>query len=515
MTQIKTRVGKPPIAKEVERLRPWMVAAMIFMGFLVFRFRSVDQLPVWDGAMGMMPAALTLESMDFDLARLLQQPDYMSGGPNAHPMSIVTWFTGLAIRLFGSLQAAIPALHLVSFILVGILGAGVFRAVNVGTSNKNLAFIAAVSAVIFPPMVVQASDIYLDLPLAVAVTWAFVYAFESRFSSAIILLVVAAAIKPTALVAIPPMAFYFWKTAYRRRNALAMLVFPAAIAVTPFLVLGTVVRPSPEVAPSEALSTFAFTTSMFSRMPVLVGFLLVVAVLPYFVNRRGTGDHRQSAMLMCGLFLPISFIYFFLLNPLVSRGYPALPRYTTLFLPLAVISFCISLSLIAKRRVVLSSGLAVVCVFALNLHGGLEPSSSNEFWTAQRSLKYEQMLEVQEEAFHAFAAHARSMPGIYDHFAHYRIEYPETGWVPEGGVPSGLDAYGRTDLSGHSLPELPDQFVMLIENQWLGGARLADIRDTALASPDYTVDIEEVRRGEFSNQVIVVTRLSQTGVPGY
>ena len=143
--------------------------------------------------------------------------------------------------------------------------------------------------------------------------------------------------------------------------------------------------------------------------------------------------------------------------------------------------------------------------------------SGNIFPLAERSLAYEELLSVQEEAFAHFEVVAQSTPSYYDHFAHFRFAYPQSGWatgVPPSGTPVWLG--NRPELA--RLEGKPDRFVMLLETPWLGGFEIALLKERATQSPQWTVETERFEKGEFSNEVILVTRtpgpsVDQAGAP--
>ena len=483
-------------------------ALLIAVVFAVWRFGVLDQPPVWDGAMGMTPAALTLESLDFNVAELLRMPDYRAGGPNIHSLSLATWVVAASVRIAGSYAAALPVLHVMSFALVGLLGGGVFRAVRRATASTPAAVLASVAATVFPPMVVQASDVYLDLPLAVAVTWAFVYLFEARLLPAVALLCLAAAIKPSAVIALPPAMLFIDQSKRFRSREVAWMGAPAVVALIP-LVVDAALRPRSGFNPSLAAGYFQASMANLLRvrtlLPVL-GLLVVVTGLLIARSRRQplAGEDRLP-LVLAATALPITFLAFFLFNPIVTKGLTALPRYTTLFLPVVVVALAVGTHEIWPRRGSVAAMAIVTLLFALNIQGRLEPDSVNAYWQAERSLVYEDFLDVQQRAFAAFAVEAADTPSYYDHFRHFLIEYPETGWL-DAEIPSGTNER-LEPLDEEDLPGLPDRFVMLIERLHSGG--LASIRDRAMSDPGYAVELQEFVNGEFTNQVVVVTRLSR------
>ena len=125
---------------------------------------------------------------------------------------------------------------------------------------------------------------------------------------------------------------------------------------------------------------------------------------------------------------------------------------------------------------------------------------------AERSLAYEKMLRVQQASFGRFEEVGRIMPAYYDHFAHYRLSYPETGWS-DGPLLVGTPVYITPGEPWRDLENMPGEFVMLLEAEWLGGEHLADIKRRAGASPEWSVESEIFEDGEFRSEVIIVRRL--------
>ena len=58
------------------------LVALLFI--LVLKWDAVARPPVWDTAMGLFPAAITLADNGFDVIELLGMPDFFEGGPNTH-----------------------------------------------------------------------------------------------------------------------------------------------------------------------------------------------------------------------------------------------------------------------------------------------------------------------------------------------------------------------------------------------------------------------------------------------
>ena len=59
----------------------WARFCLVFLLVLLLKWNTLLQPPVWDTAMGLFPAALTLAENGFDLMELLGMPGYADGVP--------------------------------------------------------------------------------------------------------------------------------------------------------------------------------------------------------------------------------------------------------------------------------------------------------------------------------------------------------------------------------------------------------------------------------------------------
>ena len=489
----------------------WVLGWGAAVGFGLWRKSTVTQLPVWDGAMGVVPAALTLEGLGFDVARVLAMDDYDGGGPNTHSLSSYTWLVAGSIRLLGTYQDALPYLHLLSFCLIGLLAAGIHRAARNGGIQGALAILATALAVLFPPMVVQGSDVYLDLPVAAATTWAIALALEQRWAGAILAACVGASVKASALIAVPAIGVLMIVCRPRPWLGLVSLILPALIAVGP-LALHPASRAAGAEGTLSVMDITGRTAGYLLSMPYLL--ILGLATAGLLVLRLTDRDKPQmedrSRLFVATCALGVSYLAFFTLNPLVHRGVPSLPRYTTLLAPVLILGF---LSEWGRRFGPRRAG-TVACVmlvfFLVNVNGRLDPSSRNFYALAERSLVYEDFLEVQKAGFGRFEQLVGTMPTYYDHFAHYRLSYPETGWATAPGA-RGTPVWTSPDAHWREVVNLPDTFAMLIEGVWLGGQELMDIRSEILQSPEWSLETEVFSRGEFTSEVVIARRIAPPG----
>ena len=415
----------------------------------------------------------------------------MTGAPTHTPLSLYTWLVAGFVRLFGSYGAALPYLHLVSFLFVGMLAAGIHRAaISVGVS-KTSSMLAVGLAVLFPPIVVQGSDVYLDLPLSVAMTWAVALVMGQRWTAAVFVSCIAAAIKPSAIIAVPALAGAVLLQAPSRWPRLVALGLPTGIAISPLFVAAHY----PSTTEGGRLTFWevvATTLVSLISMPLLVLLLLGLGLL--FVaglkQSREHGSDPRRQLFLVAVVSAVSYFAFFILNPLASSGVPSLPRYTTMLVPIVVVGLVAELERRLGRKGATVIGASLLMLFVANLGGRLDPPSHNQYALAERSLAYQQQLAVQTAAFERFEELARTMPTYYDHFAHFRFAYPQTGWST-GSPHDGTPVWITRDRPWRDMTNLPDRFAMLIEFEWLGGEELASIKRAAMASGDWRVEVEE------------------------
>lgn len=485
------------------RLLTVFVGIVAFVSFMAWRWGVVRQLPVWDGAMGMTPAALTLESLDFDVGALLTLPDFRAGGPNLHALSSFTWLTAGMVRLFGSYHAALPWLHVVSFLLLGAIAAAVFHIVHHVTGSASLAIAASILAVTFPPMVVQGSDVYLDLPLAVAVTWTLAMLLDGRYVWSSAFACVAASVKPSAAIMLPAIAVILLTRRHFRMNWAKLLLLPAIISVVPLLIDSHLQRGDGNAAATVGF-ILSITIGYLRRMPVFLALTMAVLILTFVAlwgPVTGSIPRKARELMLSASSLVVGFALFFVLNPLVSKGVFALPRYTTMMSPLISSALVVGFWAIWRRRIALAASAAVALVFLLNMHGALAPRSHNSYPLAERSLAYEQLLDVQIEAFSAFAVLAGAMPAYYDHFAHFRFEYPQMGWASARPT-AGMPVHTTPDFDAE-LSDMPPEFALLIGGPGLGGRKLEALKRQAMDDPSWAVEVSDFTEGEFSNQIAI------------
>jgi hypothetical protein len=476
----------------------WWLAGGAFVALNVVMRFSVDQPPVWDGAMSVYPAAIELASTNFDFSRLFSLPTYAEGGPNTHATSPWTIMVGGLISLTGSLARALPILHVVSFGLAALTFAATYRLIAHAAPGL-VAVVGALAALIFPPMIVQSAEIYLDLPLACLGTWSLVMLLERRLGAASVLTTVAVWVKPLAVIFVSVGVLFVLMHDERRGRA-----FRAARLFAPALMVAAAVsflQASASVAPplmDRYVIAVGGSAQLLQAMPDLVAIILAaVLILPLLIK----GSAKQETFTLMTLLL-ISVVAFVLLNPLVSHGIPILPRYYIAILP-AVIAAVLTVLRFKSRQMALAAGTMLVLVFAVNVNGVLYPFGDHATHAlAERSLAYRDLLALQLEDVRLLAELGSSMPVYYDYFGYYRYEYPELGYS-DGPVPSGVSVYHHPELGQASLDDFPTNFAFAYEYPVLGGEVLLRIWEEAIAAGVHVTETA-LTRGSYTVYVVQI-----------
>lgn len=481
-----------------KRQTTWWLAGIVFVALNILLRFSIHQPPVWDGAMSVYPAAIELSRTNFDFARLLSLPTFSEGGPNTHATSPWTMMVGALILVTGSLADALPILHTISFGLSALTVAAAYRLIAHSAPGL-IAVLGALAVLLFPPMIVQSADIYLDLPLTCLGTWGLVMLLERRFIAASALITLSVWVKPLAVIYAATLAgFVFIYGENKRRVTRAVgLAIPPLVAASVVSLLQTA-RSSRIPLLHRYVPAVEVSGEFLATMPDLLAIVGATLVLITLSIREGTA---QETFRMMGLVL-ISLFVFVLLNPLISEGIPLLPRYYIAFLPALVAGILTSQSV--KSRTFAFGAIAVVMLaFAININGLYYAYRDHPTYAlAERSLAYRELLALQIEDVSLLTDLSADMPVYYDYFGYYRLEYPELGYSP-GPVASGVSVFHNRELAEATLADLPNRFAFMFEYPVLGGEFLLRIWDEAKAA-GVLVTETKLTKGPYTVYVVEV-----------
>jgi hypothetical protein len=485
------------------RRASWWLAGIVFVALnVVLRF-AIDQPPTWDGAMTVYPAAIELSRTDFDFARLLSLPTFVEGGPRTHATSPLTVLVAILITTTGSLANALPILHVISFGLASLTVAAAHRLIAHSASGI-VAVVGALAVLLFPPTIVQTADIYLDLPIACLGTWGLVMLLERRFVAASGLIALAVWVKPLALTyagVLLGFVLIYGEPGKKVSRAVALSVPPLLVAAVIAILESPASTPLPNSYHySVALDTSAALMATMPDLLALIGAALVLA----FVSAKRPVPQEASVMMLLSLISALALMFLF---PLISRGYPSLPRHYVWLVPPLV---AVILTFASAKSQTLAVALAsiVTLAFAVNLNGVFYSHENYPYYTlAERSLAYRDLLSLQIEDVALITELSQKMPVYYDYAAFYRLEYPELGYS-HGPLESGVSVFQNRMLSDVTMADLPDRFAFVFEFPILGGEILLRIWNEAKASGAKVTETA-LTRGPFTVYVIEV---DQTGV---
>ena len=458
---------------------------------------TLTQPPVWDGAMSVYPAAIELARSDFNLLRLLSLPTYTEGGPNTHALSAWTLLVGAAIGPIGSLHRLLPYLHILSFALYGLMVLAVYLTIR-HTASHRIALLGAAVVGLFPALLVQAADVYIDLPVACLTAWSVPALLRRRYLVATLLISAAIWFKPIGVIYCPLLLAHYIRHGPSKRK---FLVAPSLL-VPPLIVLAVIATfgtPKSELdsAAVRLVGAAVSTGQLLMTIPDTLG-LIVLTLGVAFVALRRKGLTEQ---LEIAVFVLLGAFGFAVLNPLLTIGIPLLPRYYIGIVPMLIAGLVVQLNGAAPtaRRLVLG---ATGLVFLLNFSGSLYPYKNHATYAiAERSFAYQDLLALQDQGVALLEELGETQPIYFDFYRYFQFEYPEMGYT--GGPPrEGVSTYHEIDMS-LEIEDLPEKFALLFEYPTIGGGQLreiwnnairsgASVHETALRQGNYTIYLVEI-----------------------
>ena len=458
---------------------------------------TLSQPPVWDGAMSVYPAAIELARTDFDLGRLLSLPTYTEGGPNTHSLSAWTLLVGAAMGPLGGLQKLLPYLHALSFALYGLLVLAIYLIIRRSTSNE-MALLGAAVAGIFPPLLVQAADVYIDLPVACLTAWSVHALLQRKYIRAAVLISAAIWFKPIGVIYLPVLLFHY----LRHGNPRGRLLAASSLLVAPVAVLALITAfgtPKGQLdAPTIRLTGAAVSTGqLLMTVPDVLGLILLTLVVASIALRR----RRLVEQLEIAVFVLLGGFAFAVLNPLVTIGIPLLPRYYIGIVPLLIAGLVVQLSNSSRAAGRLTFG-AIGLVFLVNLSGALYPYKTHATYAlAERSFAYQDLLHLQQEGVALLEDVGRTRPIYFDFYRYFQFHYPEMGYT-SGPPTEGVSTYHDINAS-LEIENLPNEFALLFEYPTIGGGQLKEIWDNAVESGAAVREVP-LRRGSYTIYLVEI-----------
>jgi len=472
---------------------------------LVLKWSTLTEPPLWDAAMSVFPAAITLEEHGFDYGFLLSQPGYSDGGPNVHSLSPITLVTALAVRLIGDGPSLFPVLHFIHFAIAAFAFTGVFRLSEM-VLGRRLAAAVTFSALIFPLVLTQVGFMYLEIAMLAAFVYALLAWHRGSVVTAAAWSTLAVLVKASGIIiAVALAGVALFDPRPERRSAKNALV----VAITPLLaMIGQAVAGTPSGIP-DIQGHMTLVVTYLASVPdlafIVLALLIVSTVSPPWRKSELRKDDQATNIQVTTTFVLVAFIAFYLAIPFFGLRSPVLPRYYVAIFPVALMGL---VAVIQRRFSVRTAVLALVVlsiISVVNRDGTLYPQRDNEaFPIAERSGAYRDLLELQFQGTTALIEAGRSGPVFYAQPEHYRFNYPLMGYA-SGPLPDGHSIEHELPYREARLTDFPDSFVMLFEFDWLGGEEIQEVWDQAAVDPTRSVVVTTITAGDYASSLIKVT----------
>ena len=473
----------------------YLVLAAFFAFILVLKSSTLTQPPVWDGAMSVFPAALTLVSDGIDVYR---QPAYYAGGPNVHAQSLVTLITAASTAVAG--EPPIVFLHLLHFFAAAVAMTTIYTLLR-DRAGRLVGSAAALAALLLPIVRVQTGYMYLEIPLLMMTVLAVRAWVDGRDWQAGLWALLAVWVKGPGIIVATALGIATLGEARPDRLKRALWYTPAGIL---FLGVSFFVRSGTGAPPDTALSIRLSLGYMFRLTDVIALAAVMLAVGVLFAARHSRNHGSGRRLDKPAVYVTILTVL--LIFAVSIPGFVFLPRYLTLALPLMV---AVTAAWMADTsRIVALAFLGALTAFSLaNARGAFYPDNDLEnFALIERSEAYTDFLDLHVAASDALARLPSSVPIYYDHPTHYRSTYYQMGYFDSplsNGVHTGLDPMARQgDINNY-----PDEFYMYYEQDWLGGEVIQDVWEAADASNAYEVEEHRLARGSFESFIVHVRRV--------
>jgi hypothetical protein len=434
------------------------------------------------------------------ISEVLALPPYVEGGPNTHTLSLMTLLTAGLVAGVG-VDGAISILHLVNIGLLVVIGFIVFEVTSRFVGRVPAAMFG-LATVVFPLMVAQSAYLYTELASAAFVMVALYVASREMFGHATLWLIIAVAVKPLAVVAIPALMVFAWRSGAPMRTRLVPLL--ATIGAIPAILVPVDAEPLPDRWHWASL-IWARTAVFATEAPEVLVLLAATVAAGLRIRRKPEPGDLEWFWPICVLML--SFIAFFAITPLVTVGYVLLPRYAVMIVgPAMILLGLLVRNLSHSGQIGIAGVLIVMCI--LGTRGPLAWGSNSPVPViAERSLAFVELFEDHRTGMTRMAELSREGTPIFvDHYGGFGFDYPELGHF-HGEVRDWMvvRSFGfDPSVWGADLDELPDRFAMLAEAPMLGSDRFRIVH-AAVSADDGYVASEEVIGTAYAYPIEVIT----------
>jgi len=497
--------------------------------------------PVWDAAMGLFPAALTLAESNFDLISLLGQPSFSAGGPNVHSLSPVTLLTAAVLKgAGGGGPAAFVALHLIHFAIAAYALVVLFQFATPVFGRPSTALLC-VAVLLFPLFSAQVGYMYFEVPLFLCAVSALRAWRDQRFWRAALWAAGALAVKQAGIIVpgalVLACALENHATALKLKRV-SLVLAPSVLLLGVAALLDWIAGPPPGVITSMSigdafLSLLFYITHFIIKVPDLWALFVVFALfLPVSLGpllaalrREPTPPANRTPEMRSRLVLAYSALVIMLFVGLFTVALPVvagftwlLPRYSVVVVPFLLVWLGhVAQRLGEGRRWPVPVCFAIVAVIsAVNTNGVLYPSEidadgpGNSPVMTERSNAYRRLMAVEMEAVRSLKDLPPTVPVYYGLQEHYLLTYPGLGYT-DGPLANGhnLNSPSVTVATLTQRESMPPCFYALLTFPWLGGHKIRELLEYIETQDDLSSEIaREFRDGRY---VMTLYRVQKQG----
>ena len=520
------------------------VSAQFFLALLLIlgvKWYTLLQPPVWDTAMGLFPAALTLSANGFGLLELLAMQGYTDGGPNTHSTSLVTLVTALVLRITGGGgTTSLVGLHLLHFSVAAYALSVLFR-FSTPVFGRAGSLLFCLAALLFPVFSTQVGYLYMEVPLFLCAVCALSAWTDRRFWPAIAWATAALWVKETGIIVSATLVL---ATVLENRGThlkvkrVALIMVPPVLLVAASSLLTRIALARSGGAPgtpplgSIFLGLAHYLERFLFNVPDLLAFIAVFLVaVPVFGKRifrvlrseptavadRSLETRSQLVLGYSGVLILMFILLFMVALPVVFDFTIVLPRYYVVVAPFLLLWFGYSFGRLSSTRLPSATAVCFVLLsafFTVNSSGTLYPldidteGPGNDPALTERSSAYRRLLFLQIEALGALQDLPEGTPVYYGHYEHYLLNYAGLGFA-DAPLSNGhnLSVEPLADLLG--VEPMPPCVYALYNYPWLGGQKIRRLIGYADAEEGLSSEIvQEFRDGRYT---IVLVRISKDG----
>lgn len=466
---------------------------LVFVYWLVLCGPFLTQVPVWDSATGIFPAAAYLAHTNFDITTLVMQEGWAGGGPNTYSFSPLTWLTALVIRWAPSRESGFALLHLVQgFLTIGMCIATARLFEPLGSMKYPLALLC----VTFPVVSVQTTYMYSEIALTLVSVLMLNSCLTNKLHQTALLGVVAVSLKLSGIIPVlAVVALLVWRRPkYWFRNVLLIGILGGGMGL---LILS---YSAPGNPPSHYVASLIQHVLMRVVFIPEIGFLVVVSMaLAIRILVVKEPDMRKQLL----SFFALVYCGFYMLVPGITEFW-MLPRYFIQVIPVSVGLVYLYLAKFGFRWVATAAVITTILNLA-NLHGALYPEYRGvAFSLVERDMRYREYLDF-HKIMAASASQLPPKPVLVSREMFYFLTYPELGYVEDER--ENVHFVGQAFASRiPALHELPDDFFIILSNPGHGGEILSQILGLGATADSHYIRRLEIDHGRYRGYIIEISR---------